>query len=109
MKYTPTKFSTIEDKEKFVAQFKKFVEADFDLNKFPKWFYTQLSMSFGHIAHYNQVGFYEEFFLDSYGKTRFLKQTLNYPCYGLPDYTFCDAEREIQNWLKSLDIVGLNS
>lgn len=100
---TPTQFSTVQDKEKFVAQFKKFVESDFSANKFPKWFYTRLSMTFGHIAHFNQGGFFDVFFRSNGGKLDFLRRTLKYECYGSPDYTFSDAEREIQNWIKEGD------
>ncbi len=98
-KYTPTQHSTEADKAKFVAQFKAFVESDFALSKFPKWFYIRLSMTFGHIAHYNQAGFYETFFNDLRGKMRFIEQCLTWPCYGSPAFTYCDCEEEIQHWL----------
>ena len=32
-------------------------------------------MTFGHIAHYNQSGFYSEFFESTMDKVRFLEQT----------------------------------
>jgi hypothetical protein len=101
MTYKATEFSTVQDKEKFERQFKKFVESDFSRNHFPKWFYTRLSMTFGHIAHYNQSGFYAEFFTSTRDKAEFLKQTLTYPCYGQAEFTFCDVERELQAWVKS--------
>src|SRR3990167_862659 len=62
MTYTATEFDTAADKEKFELQFKRFVMSDFAENKFPNWFYKSLSMTFGHIAHYNKAGFYSTFY-----------------------------------------------
>jgi hypothetical protein len=98
--YTPTKFSTAQDKEKFYKQFQKFVESDFARSKFPKWFYTRLSMTFGHIAHYDQHGFYGEFFTSTKGKAEFLKQTLLHGCYGDPAFTYSDVEKDLQAWVR---------
>ena len=100
MKYTATQWNTEADKAKFVRQFKAFVESDFAESKFPKWFYTRLSMTFGHIAHYNQGGFYATFFGNVADKVCFLKQTVQAGCYGSPEFTYCDCEREIQDWLR---------
>lgn len=100
--YTPTKYEKQPgEKEKFAKQFKKFVESDFAFSKFPKWFYTRLSMTFGHIAHYNQHGFYATFFKSTRGKAEFLKQTLMYGCYGDPEYTYSDVEKDLQDWVRS--------
>ena len=63
-------------------------------------------MTFGHIAHYNQGGFYSVFFETLQGKVDFLEQSLDYPCYGDPAYTYSDAERVIQNWLRDGGWVG---
>ena len=98
--FTATKFSSVEDKEKFAKQFKKFVQSDFDYSKFPKWFYNRLSMCYGMIAHYDQNGFYHTFFTTTQGKVRFLDDVMQYPCYGAPDYTFSDVEKYLQQWIK---------
>lgn len=105
MNYTATKWSTAEDKEKFVKHFIKFVEKGFPQLLFTKAFYHRLMNTFGHIAHYNQLGFWEEFFTNSANKARFLEMTMNFPCYGDPTYTFCDAEREIQRLIKEKDLL----
>jgi hypothetical protein len=105
MKFTATQWNTVEDKEKFVEHFIKFVERDFPQHMFTKKFYNRLMHTFGHIAHYNQLGFWETFFTNSRNKAEFLKQTMEFPCYGDPTYTFCDAEREIQNQLKAKKIL----
>jgi hypothetical protein len=103
--YTATKWDTVEDKQKFERQFKRFVESDFDFKKFPKWFYTRLSMCFGHIAHYNQAGFYDEFFRSTEGKAQFLELTVNYPCYGDPTFTYSDVEKVLRAWVTEKGLI----
>jgi len=105
MTYTATKFATAEDKEKFVKDFIKFVEKDFTQSLFTEKFYNRLMNTFGHIAHYNQLGFWETFFTTTPDKVAFLEQTMNWPCYGSPEHTWCDAEREIQNQLREKKIL----
>jgi hypothetical protein len=104
--FTATKFDTAEDKAKFVKQFIKFVESDFKQSLFTKKFYNRLSMTFGHIAHYDQYGFYNNFFTATGHKIEFLKQTINHPCYGQPDYTYCDAEEEIIKQLLEMNVLN---
>jgi hypothetical protein len=99
MNYTPTERDTADDKAKFVQQFKKFVDSDFEIKKFPKWFYIRLSMCFGHIAHFNQGRFYDTFFTSTRGKVRFLEKCSQWPCCGSPHFTYCDCERELQDWI----------
>ncbi|MHA2046150.1 MAG: hypothetical protein ACW99G_15265 [Candidatus Thorarchaeota archaeon] len=98
--FTPTQFDTAEQKAKFANHFVKFVESGFKREKFPKWFYTRLSMTFGHIAHYNLDGFYAQWFTTTERQMEFLNHTLNHPCYGQPEYTYSDVEKEIIEWLK---------
>lgn len=98
----PTEWSTVEDKIKFGNQFIKFMESGFDKSQFPKWFYTRLSMCFGHIAHYDQSGFYRYFFERGDYGAEFIKQCLDYPCYGSPKFTYCDIEKQIQQRIRKL-------
>lgn len=104
--FTPTEHSTAEDKAKFANQFVEFVSGGFRRSDFPKWFYTRLSMTFGHIAHYNQEGFYSYFFEDTAAKVNFLKWCAEAGCYGSPKFTYCDVEREIQTWLRANNCVA---
>src|SRR3990167_418165 len=105
MTYTATEFDTAADKEKFELQFKRFVMSDFAENKFPNWFYKSLSMTFGHIAHYNKAGFYSTFFTSDNGKLDFLHQTLEWPCHGSPTFTYCDVERALSEWVKDSGLI----
>lgn len=106
-RFVATKWDTVEDKEKFFAQFKKLVENGFRPSDFPQWFYTRLSMIFGHIAHYNQGGFYAEQFSNPNLQRQFLRSTLRWPCHGDPTFVYSDVELAIQKWLLSrTDIIN---
>jgi hypothetical protein len=97
--FTATKFSTAADKAEFGNTLLRFIDSKWASALFTKSFYNRLSMSFGHIAHYNRAQFYEEWFSSLADQVRFLKHTLRFPCYGDPEYTFSDVERAIQREL----------
>jgi hypothetical protein len=98
--FKDTKFSTATDKAKFANHFITFIKSGCDETKFPKWFYTRLSMCFGHIAHYDQDGFYGTFFSSQEGRQRFAKITMEYRCNGDPEWTYSDVEKAIQEFIK---------
>lgn len=98
-KFTPTKWENAEKKVRFARQFIRFVESDFDQRHFPHWFYLRLALTFGHIAHFNQAGFFETFFASTEGKVRFLQQSLQHPCHGDSAFTYSDVEKALQSWL----------
>jgi hypothetical protein len=104
--FTPTKWQSADDKARFAKQFIRFVQSDFAKSLFPKTFYVRLSMTFGHIAHFNQHGFYETFFGTTQDKVRFLRVTLQHPCYGDPAWTFSDVEKALQAWLRENDVLA---
>ncbi len=104
--FTPTKWSSVDDKEKFYNHFIKFVGKDFPPGLFHKWFYKRLSMCFGFIAHYNSYGFSETFFRSTRDKLEFIKKILTYPCYGDPVFTYSDVEKELKNWLIQEEILN---
>lgn len=103
--FTPTKFDTAEDKAKFANQFVRFVESGFKWTIFPKWFYTRLSMTFGHIANFNQQGFYATWFGSTESKLAFLRQTLSGGQYGDPAYTYSDVEKALAAWVRERDFL----
>src|SRR5208337_1909832 len=57
--------------------------------------------AYGHIAHYSRDGFYGTFFEREADKLAFLDQTLSWPCYGDPTWTWSDVERAIQTRLRA--------
>lgn len=99
--FTPTKWDTAHDKAAFAKQFVRFVQSDFAAKHFTDKVYRRLSNTFGHIAHYNRGGFWAEFFTTTADKLRFLEQTVQWPCYGDPAWTYSDVERALQAWLKA--------
>ena len=103
--FTATQWSTAEDKGKFANALRKFIADEFPRQSFSKSLYQRLSNTFGHIAHYNQNGLYSVFFERDADKLAFLDQTLRWPCYGDPTYTFCDVERAVQRRLRAANVI----
>ena len=99
--FVPTNWSTAEDKARFGNALLHFVDSGFARNLFTDRLYGRLSNCFGHIAHYNSTGFYEEWFLSLSAQVRFLEHTLRFPCYGDPEFTFSDVESEIQREIRN--------
>ena len=99
--FTPTQWNTSLDKAAFAKQFVCFVKSEFAAKHFTKKFYRRLSQIFGHIAHYNRDGFWNEFFTNTANRVRFLQQTMQWPCYGDPAWTYSDVERALQEWLRT--------
>lgn len=99
-RFTPTRWEGAEAKARFARQFIGFVEVDFSRERFTPPFYRRLSLTFGHIAHYDREGFYDTFFRTTEDKIRFLQQTLEHPCGGDPDFTYSDVERALQSWVR---------
>ena len=54
---------------------------------------------------YNRDGYYSVFFERDADKVVFLDQTLRWPCYGDPTYTFCDVERAVQRRLRAANVI----
>lgn len=105
--FVATQHATAEQKARFANQFVRFVESDFDRTKFTKWFYTRLSMCFGHIAHFNQSGFYGTFFRRTSAIRDFLMITVEarYSYNSDPTYTYCDVEIALAKWVKEQKLV----
>jgi hypothetical protein len=99
--FIPTRWSTAEEKARFGNALLHFVDSGFARNLFTDRLYGRLSNCFGHIAHYNSTGFYEEWFLSLSAQFRFLEHTLRFPCYGDPEFTFSDLESEIQREVRN--------
>lgn len=103
--FTPTEWDSAEVKAEFANKLCQFMAADFKEGLFTKAFYNRLSMTYGHIAHFNREGFFGTFFRDLAGKIAFLEQTLHWPCFGDPAWTYCDVERAVQHRLRQCDLL----
>lgn len=99
--FVATKFSSAAEKAEFGNALLNFLDADFAPGLFSNKFYQRLSMTFGHIAHYNRSQFYEEWFASLSAQVRFLEHTSRFPCYGDPEFTFSDVESEIQREVRN--------
>jgi len=98
---TPTQWDTTDVKAKFLNDLANFMRSGFKRTKFSKALYKRLSMTFSHIAHYNIEGFYGEWFETPAKQLAWVQNALQYPCFGSPAYTYCDAERQFKQWLQS--------
>jgi hypothetical protein len=94
--FVSTKFSSAAEKAEFGNAFLHFLDADCPQELFTKKLYNRLSMTFGHIAHYNRGGFYDTWFTRAGNKAAFIEKTLQWPCHGDPEYTFSDVEQAVQ-------------
>lgn len=101
--FTPTEFDTAEDKARFANKLVRFVEAEFAPSHFPKWFYRRLMNTFGHIAHYNQGGFYSTWFSSPAHQLDWLEYIGKGGAYdmgGDPAFTHSDVERVVAEWVQ---------
>ena len=98
--FTPTQWSTAQDKATFGNHFFRFIESGWKQRLFTRSFYNRLSSCFGHIAHYDLHGFYGTWFAEDALRLGFLQHTLRFSCCGNPTYTFSDVERAIKAELR---------
>lgn len=103
--FKATKFDTADDKANFGNQLLAFIAEDFPERRFTEAFYRQLAMRFGMIAWYDKHGFWAEYFTRLPDKLRFVEEIVGHPCYGQPEYTFCDVERVVIVRLRTAEIV----
>ncbi|WP_159731194.1 hypothetical protein [Methylosinus sp. Ce-a6] len=105
--FTPTKFHSADDKAWFANALLKFLADDCPRSGFTDRLYVRLSNSFGHIAHHDPQGFFEHFFLALETKAQFLEQTLQWPCYGSAEFTFCDVEILVQSRITTANLLAI--
>jgi hypothetical protein len=105
--FTPRQWDSAEDKARFANALMKFIAHEFPRQSFTKPFYRRLSNTFGHIAHQNLDGFYAVFFERDADKVVFLEQTLSWPHFGDPTFTFSDVERAVKRRLRSAKVIDI--
>jgi hypothetical protein len=98
--FVPTKFSSADDKADFGNTLLNFLDAECPQQLFTKKLYHRLSMTFGHIAHYDRSGFYDTWFTRARHRAAFVEKTLRWPCHGDPEFTFSDVEYAIQRVMR---------
>jgi hypothetical protein len=105
--FTPTQWDSAEDKAKFANALMKFIADEFPRRSFTKSLYQGLSNTFGHIAHHNLDSFYAVFFERDADKVVFLEQTLSWPHFGDPAFTFSDVERAVKRRLRAAKVIDI--
>lgn len=97
--FTPTEFSTAAEKARFANDLWRFCTTGFQRARFTKQLYRRLSNCFQHIAHYDQHGFWEEWFEDRGARLRWIEHITTCTIYGDPAWTYSDVERAFQQRL----------
>jgi hypothetical protein len=100
LQFTPTQCSSAADKAEFGNTLLRFLDAGCPQELFTNKLYRRLSMSFGHIAHYDRSSFYDTWFTRARHRAAFVEKTLRWPCHGDPEFTFSDAEYAIQQVMR---------
>ena len=103
--FSPTQWDSAEDKAKFANALMKFIAGDFPRQSFTKSLYQRLSNTFGHIAHCDLEGFYGVFFERDADKIVFVDQTLRWPHFGDPAFTYSDVERAVKRRLSAANVI----
>ena len=104
--FTATRFDTAQAKADFGNQLLAFIAEGFPQKRFTQRFYGVLMQHFGMIAHYDQHGFWREFFTTTADQVRFLEEISSHPCWGDPAFTFSDLERVVVARLRTAGLVG---
>lgn len=97
--FVPTGWASAAEKASFANAFVRFVENGFRSPDFTPEFYSRVSNTFGHIAHFDRRTFYQRFFTTAADKLNFVRQTAEFVPFGQPAYTFCDVERALAKWV----------
>jgi hypothetical protein len=98
--FTGTEFAGAADKADFANHLVRFILAGFPRSLFHKGFYERLSNTFGHIAEYNQAGFWSTWFSNPTAQQQFIKRALDCLPMGQPEFCWVDVERVVQRWIK---------
>jgi hypothetical protein len=97
-RFTATQISTAEEKARFCAAFVRFVLSGFARRLFKPAFYRRLSNIFGHIANYDETGFYEVWFSTPAKQRQFVRRIHEHVPVGDPHFCWSDVERELKSW-----------
>lgn len=97
-RFTDTEHATADEKALFCKWFVRFVLAGFAPRLFAPRFYRRLSNIFGHIAHYDETGFWETWFSTPEQQRQFVRRIHEWIPIGDAPYCWSDVERELKSW-----------
>ena len=98
-RFAPTPHSTPEEKARFCDTFVRFVLRGFDRKLFTTRSYHRLSNLFGHIANYDETGFWEVWFATPAKQRLFVQRVHEWVAMGDPHFCWSDVERELKSWV----------
>ena len=76
------RFAAAEEKSRFLVALVEFLCNHCDRDRFTRLIYAGLSQHLGHIAHYNEQGFYENWFEDHVLRVLFLRRHMHEQTFG---------------------------
>ena len=97
-RFIPTQHSTAEEKARFCDAFARFILSGFANRLFKPKFYRRLSNIFGHIANYDETGFWEVWFSTPMKQRQFVRRIHEWMPVGDPHFCWSDVERELKSW-----------
>lgn len=100
-----SEFMTIEEKERVIKHFKKFVSGGFKELDFTKALYDHFHLHCGFIAHYNKDGFYQARFGNHKGFVQTIVQLSEAHRHGGQDYR--DVNKALSDTLASFDAASI--
>ncbi len=86
--FTPTKFTSCQEKAKFANALTRFIASDFPLSGFTRKLYGRLSCSFGHIAHYSRLDSTSIFSKTFKARSPFSKKPFSHRRSAIPPIPF---------------------
>ncbi len=98
--FTHAQCGSPQDKADFGNNLVAFILGGYKFADFTDALYKRLSMTFGHIAHYDRRGFYSEWFSDGNSILQWIDYIRNYTPLGSAEWTFSDLEREFKGWIE---------
>ena len=109
--FTTTKYDSAEAKAKWANAMASWVERGFPENGWRKSLYIPLSRHlYGHIAHYNQYGFYAQWFDDIQRQLAWLEYVARGGIYGGvisdPAHTWSDVEQAFSVWVRKSGLLA---
>ena len=97
-RFAATQHSTTEEKARSCDNFAKFILGGFSRSQFKSAFYRRLSNIFGHIANYDETGFWEVWFVTPAKQCQFIRRIHEWVPMGDPYFCWSDVEREMKSW-----------
>lgn len=106
--FTPTRFDSAADKAKWANAMARWAQKGFPEQGFTKNLYYHLYQHmYGHIAHYNQWGFFGEWFANDQKCLSWLLHAAKSQAYGDPAHTWSDVALAFTAWVKQSGLIEL--